>query len=226
MMALTARSVCLVLQSELQSKALPKGTNTPRKRTFFKQSELRALLTQSRVTELLRCRCSSCSFWWKAAEIRCSDDDLDNKVQEIIGQSKQQQASVLILSLLILNACSPLIITFINKSCHDEEMRRDLEKFSAEYFDRIFLPQAGHPDQLSTSLSEDKWRIFPPVIDDLLDNGRLTLPAEAVLPFTNDKKIGEGAYGVVFCSEVPNEYVKITVCPSSMPCKIYVLISY
>ena len=58
--------------------------------------------------------------------------------------------------------------------------------------------------------------MFPIIIDDLVAEKCLNLPAEAVLPIDNEEKIGEGAYGVVYCSHFTSEYVNITVCATEV----------
>ena len=56
--------------------------------------------------------------------------------QKMVGQGLEQRASILILSLLILNKCSPLIIPLTDVNFYDGRMRSELQIYSAEYIDR------------------------------------------------------------------------------------------
>ena len=142
-------------------------------------------------------------------EVQKNNDTWDDIANRIVGLNLAH-SYVLILSLLLLNSCSPLIISFLNRNHHDRVFQAELERFTASYFISEIFPEnlkAEHSRQLSHSLQQYKYRVFPPVIGDT----RLDFSEDVVLPFANVKKRGEGAYSHVYAFDIPEEYLSLSV---------------
>lgn len=211
------RPVCSKAFIELTSKSLPKCQDVPKERTFFLHSELRTYLSQSTIYGLLKCGCPSCIYLRKVMKVQYSDVTWDTIARTVLGEGTQERSYVLILSLLIVSNCPPFILIFLNKECHDGYMQTNLELFTANHFDLNYLPRGldlEYSKQLARLLQQGKYRVFPPVIDET----RLDFSRDIILPFVNEMKIGEGAYGHVYAFDIPQEYLKLGVRPGLVLC--------
>lgn len=205
---------CLKLKRHIDAVAVPNDQDIPNHKRFFPQTQLRRLLTECIIQDVLRCSCSSCKSRAEAA--------LESDVVE--SSRKILSCTILTFALLVKIKCPQFIFSFIHRGFHDDQLLDMLQYPSIAHIPATFWPiyhrrYPAESNKLAKSFNSRRHRFAVPLMGD----GLYTIYNEStILPFVNEKPVGtknkdgeivqEGACGRIFSFEIVKEYQNIPVC--------------
>ncbi|MCJ1262496.1 hypothetical protein MMC22_002366 [Lobaria immixta] len=202
---------CKKLKRHIDAVAVPDDQDIPNHKRFFPQTQLRRLLTETTIQDVLRCSCRSCKSRVEAAR----ESDLVESSRKILS------CTILTFALLVHIKCPQFIFSFIHRDFHDGQLLDMLQYPSIAHIPATFWPiyhqrNPAESNKLAKSFKSHRQRFAIPLMGD----GLYTIYDEStILPFVNEKPVGtknedgeivqEGACGRIFSFEIVKEYQNI-----------------